>query len=131
MVNFVITLIYSLCSVQYIWILHIFLCNKCFTFIYLRYCFLYCCFLLGLLDLFVKVYMLSIKVLLTLNVDIIYTLWGRLSIIHGKMHTRRAWRYQGVIRSCKSKKNYIQYNGQKEEGQTTIYKALHRKHEPH
>jgi hypothetical protein len=38
---------------------------------------------------------------------------------------------KGVIRSCKSKKNYIQYNGQKEEGQTTIYKALHRKHEPH
>ena len=37
---------------------------------------------------------------------------------------------KGVIRSCKSKK-YIQYNGQKEEGQTTIYKPLHRKHEPH
>jgi hypothetical protein len=33
---------------------------------------------------------------------------------------------KGVIRICKSKKN-IQHNDQKKKGQTTIYKAVHRK----
>jgi hypothetical protein len=51
------------------------------------------------------------------------------------MELRKVWKYQReIIRSCKSKDR--QYYGQKEKGQTTIYKTLHRKlkieqHKPH